>query len=75
MNTLSITTEKKNRLVAKAKRIELGFVTQPSKADLMKWLTVAIIDEKEFKEKMKSLGYKDADILNYIKQVKTGGES
>ena len=75
LNTLSITTEKKNRLVAKAKRIELGFVTQASKADLMKWLTSTIIDEKTFKEKMKGLGYREPDILNYVKQIRLGGET
>jgi|LGVF01.1.fsa_nt_gb hypothetical protein len=75
LNTLSITTDKKNRLVAKAKRIELGFVTQPSKTDLMKWLSTGIINDKVFKERMKGLGYRDSDILNYNKQTKTGGET
>ena len=75
LSTLSITTDKKNRLVAKAKRIELGFVTQPSKTDLMKWLSTGIINDKVFKERMKGLGYRDSDILNYNKQTKTGGET
>ena len=75
LNTLSITIEKKNRLVAKAKRIELGFVTQASKADLMKWFTLGVIDEKTFKEKLLGLGYRDPDILNYVKQIRLGGET
>jgi len=60
--------------MAKAKRLELGFITKPSKADLIKWYTAAIINAEKFKENMKGLGYTDEAIGNYMKMAALGGE-
>jgi len=74
LDTLSITTEKKKRIVNKAKLLELGFITKPSKADLIKWFTNGIINKDKFKENMKGLGYNEESIANYIKDAETGGK-
>ena len=74
LDSLSITTEKKKRIVNKAKLLELGFITKPSKADLIKWFVNNIITKDKFTENMKGLGYTDEAIGNYIKDAKTGGE-
>jgi hypothetical protein len=66
LNTLTITTEKKKRIVAKAKRIELGFITKPAKADLIKWYSNSIIKKEKFSE--------EASIKNYIAMSDLGGE-
>lgn len=74
LDTLSITTEKKKRIINKAKLLELGFVTKPAKADLIKWFTNGIINKDKFTENMKGLGYTSEAIANYIKDAETGGE-
>lgn len=75
LNTLSLTMDKKKRLSAKAKRIELGFVTKPSKADLCKWYSNGIITKVKFTENMKGLGYTDESIKNYLTMIEIGGEA
>jgi len=75
LDTLSITMEKKNRLSAKAKRIELGFVMKPPKADLCKWYSNGIITKDKFTENMKGLGYTAESIKNYLTMMEIGGET
>ena len=74
LNTLTITTEKKKRLLVKAQRIELGFITKPAKTDLTKWYVAKIITKEKFSEEMKGLGYTEASIKNYIAMSEIGGE-
>ena len=74
LNTLTITTEKKKRIVAKAKRIELGFITKPAKTDLIKWYSNSIVTKEKFSEEMRGLGYNEASIKNYIAMSDLGGE-
>lgn len=74
LDSLSITTEKKKRIVNKAKLLELGFITKPAKADLIKWFANNIITKDKFTENMKGLGYTDEAVGNYIKDAETGGE-
>lgn len=73
LDTLNLTVERTNRILAKAERIESKFVTLPSKDDLASWLSLGIISESIFKVKMQGLGYIDTDIMYYISEIK-GGE-
>ena len=74
LDTLTITTEKKKRIVTKAKRIELGFITKPPKTDLLKWYSNGIITKEKFSEEMRGLGYTEASIKNYDSMAELGGE-
>lgn len=71
IESLNVTLEKKNRIIAKAQRIEIGFVTQPPKADLMNWFEAGIISEAIFKTKMLGLGYSIQDVGYYMQEMKT----
>ena len=69
LETLNITIEKKNRLIAKAQLTEVRFITQVSKGDLMNWLSADIITQDIFKTKMLGLGYLNEDIERYILEL------
>lgn len=69
IDTLNVTLEKKNRLIAKAQLTETRFITQVPKADLMNWLSADIISEDIFKAKMAGLGYLSEDIERYILEL------
>jgi len=70
LDTLNLTVERTNRIVAKAERIESKFITLPSKEDLADWLTNELISTEIFKTRMLGLGYTENDINYYIKSIK-----
>jgi len=74
LGTLTITVDKRARLVAKAKRVELSFITKPPKGDLITWFSNDIITGDKFKEEMRGLGYSENAIGNYVKMAALGGE-
>lgn len=69
LDTLNVTLEKKNRLLARAQLVEVGFVTLPSKEDLTKWYAADIISKEIFMTRMAGLGYLKVDIDKYILQL------
>ena len=73
LNGLTITEEKKERIIAKATRLQAGFITHPAKGDLISWFDADIITEDLFKIKMRQLGYTTVDIGYYIHALTEGG--
>jgi len=62
LDTLSLTEIKKNRIIARAERVEKAFITLPSKDDCKRWFKGGHIEEKEFIGRMQQLGYQTEDI-------------
>lgn len=57
---------------AALRRVELKTadkVKLPSKADLERWLSLQVIDEKQYVSQMRTLNYRQGDIENYLTEI------
>ena len=50
-----------------------GKIKLPSKGDLYDWLKLEVIDEKEFSDYLRQMGYKEVDIINYMTELRHEG--
>ena len=66
LNTLGLPATFVDTLINKEKAQTSSKLKLPTKSELSEWLHLGIINDITFAEKMKALGYKEADIINYL---------
>jgi len=66
---LDLPAQKVEQVIEEAKIERYKKVKLPSLKDLQKWLSLGLIDEQEFRKRLKLLGYRDEDIDNYTAEV------
>ncbi len=66
---LNLPSEKVQQVIDEAQIERYKKLKMPSLRDLQNWLKLEIINEEEFRARLKNMGYRDEDIDNYTAEI------